>query len=176
MGTLQNREILRLISFSSGSLQRAMMMLGIMPRPVIPAPNAGWAWFVLAGALNIGHQRDMHEQAVMAANLQETWRIASRKGWLSISPVVPPISVMTTSASVFAYGVDEVFDFIGNMRDHLNGFAQIVAVSLFGQHVPVHFSGGQIGKFVEVFVNKPFIMARSRSVSAPSSVTNTSPC
>lgn len=46
------------------------------------------------------------------------------------------------------------------MRDHLDGFAQIVAVSLFGQHVPVHFSGGQIGKFVEVFVNKPFIMAQ----------------
>ena len=26
--------------------------------------------------------------------------MASRNGWLSISPVVPPISVMTTSASV----------------------------------------------------------------------------
>ena len=29
-----------------------------------------------------------------------TCRAASRKGWLSISPVVPPISVMTTSACV----------------------------------------------------------------------------
>ena len=30
-----------------------------------------------------------------------TCRAASRKGWLSMSPVVPPISVMITSAPVF---------------------------------------------------------------------------
>ena len=33
---------------------------------------------------------------------RQTCRAASRKGWLSISPVVPPISVMTTSAFVSA--------------------------------------------------------------------------
>ena len=31
----------------------------------------------------------------------ETWRMASKKGWLSMSPAVPPISVMTTSALDF---------------------------------------------------------------------------
>ena len=29
---------------------------------------------------------------------EDTCLMASRKGWLSISPVVPPISVITTSA------------------------------------------------------------------------------
>ena len=31
---------------------------------------------------------------------REIWRMASRKGWLSMSPMVPPISVMSTSAPV----------------------------------------------------------------------------
>jgi hypothetical protein len=35
--------------------------------------------------------------------------MASRKGWLSMSPVVPPISVMMISAFVFfAYGIMNV--------------------------------------------------------------------
>ena len=46
------------------------------------------------------------------------------------------------------------------MRDYLNRFTQIVAVTFFGQHIPVHLASGQVGKFVEVFVNKPFIMAQ----------------
>ena len=54
-------------------------------------------------AREVGHQRDMDEQAVLAARPPEqTCRMASRKGWDSISPVVPPISVMTTSASGLA--------------------------------------------------------------------------
>ena len=31
---------------------------------------------------------------------REIWRAASIKGWPSMSPMVPPISVMTTSAAV----------------------------------------------------------------------------
>ena len=31
-----------------------------------------------------------------------TWRMASRKGWDSMSPTVPPISQMTTSTSSLA--------------------------------------------------------------------------
>ena len=47
---------------------------------------------------------------------------------------------------LFSNGVDKRFDFIGNMRNNLNGFAQIFPVSLFSKNVPVHFAGGEIGK------------------------------
>ena len=49
--------------------------------------------------------------------------------------------------------VKTAFNFVCNMRNHLHGTAAIVAAAFFLQNGP-----------------------RSRSVSAPSSVTNTSPC
>ena len=107
----------------------------------------GGLGFVLAGALNIGHQRDMHEQAVMAANLQRNLADCLQKGLaFNIAGSAADFGDDHVRIGFFAYGVDEVFDFIGNMRNNLNGFAQIFPVSLFSKNVPVHFAGGEIGK------------------------------
>ena len=54
--------------------------------------------------------------------------------------------------------INKRFDLVGNVRDDLNGFSQIFAVSFLVQDIPVDLSGGQVGIFIEVFVNEPFVM------------------
>jgi hypothetical protein len=45
-----------------------------------------------------------------------------------MSPVVPPISVMTTSRlRLLGEDVDAVLDFVGDVRDDLHGFAEVIA-------------------------------------------------
>lgn len=46
------------------------------------------------------------------------------------------------------------------MRDHLNGGTQVLAPALLVQHVPIDLAGGQVGKAVEILINKAFIVAR----------------
>ena len=50
-----------------------------------------------------------------------------------MSPTVPPISQSMKVDFVFADG-EEIFDLVGDMRDDLDGFAQIIAAAFFFQH------------------------------------------
>ena len=59
------------------------------------------------------------------------WRIASRNGSDSMSPTVPPISVITTSTSLrVGDQLDAVLDLVGDVRDDLDGGAEVVAAAL----------------------------------------------
>jgi hypothetical protein len=46
-------------------------------------------------------QSNMNKQAVFLSDFNRNLADCFQKGWLSISPAVPPISVMTTSALDF---------------------------------------------------------------------------
>ena len=46
------------------------------------------------------------------------------------------------------------------MRNDLHRGAEIRALPLFAQHVPVHFTGGQVGEFVQVFVDKALVVPK----------------
>ena len=39
---------------------------------------------------------------------------------------------------------DELLDFVGHVRDHLHGFAQVVATALFFEHALVDLAGGEV--------------------------------
>ena len=89
-----------------------------------------------------------------------TWRMASRKGWDSMSPTVPPISVMTTSTSSGGHGVDPALDLVGDVGDDLDRSAQIVAPALPVQNGPVDLAGGDGGVAGQVLVHEPLIVAQ----------------
>ena len=88
--------------------------------------------------------------------------MASRKGWLSISPMVPPISVMTTSAFVCSpTAINEALDLIGDMGDHLHGAAagtplDAPCCSTFQYTLPVV----RLEYLIQVLVDEPLIMAQ----------------
>ena len=78
------------------------MMSGEMPRPRSSLTEC-WVGLLLGS-----FEPEMNGTSVTWMNRQlrrptsaATWRMASRNGCDSMSPVVPPISVMTTSAEVY---------------------------------------------------------------------------
>ena len=55
--------------------------------------------------------------------------------------------------------IDVALDLVGNVGDDLHGLAQISALTLLVQDVPVDLAGGQVRVFVQVFVDEALIMA-----------------
>ena len=72
-----------------------------------------------------------------------SWRIASKNGRPSMSPTVPPISHEHEVEALVAVA-DEILDRVGDVRDHLDGGAEIVAAPLLGDDVLVDAAGGDV--------------------------------
>jgi hypothetical protein len=62
------------------------------------------------------------------------WRIASRNGRPSMSPVVPPISVIARPAARLSARRRCALDLVRDVRDHLHGLAEVVAAPLLLDH------------------------------------------
>ncbi len=77
-----------------------------------------------------------------------SWRIASRNGSDSISPTVPPISQITTSAGDCSDGARHAahggLDLIGHVRNHLHGFSQVIAAPLARNDLLVDAPAGEV--------------------------------
>ena len=99
--TLQNMAILSRMDWSMGSSHRATMISGLMPMERSSFTEC-WVGLDLCSPelLMYGTRVTWMNRQFPFPTSRETWRMASRKGWLSMSPVVPPISVITTSAEV----------------------------------------------------------------------------
>ena len=65
------------------------------------------------------------------------WRYASRNGNPSMSPVVPPISVINTSHGMIhpdEPGAAARLDLVGDMRNYLHRLAEIIAAPFPSEH------------------------------------------
>jgi hypothetical protein len=71
---------------------------------------------------------------------------------------------------------DGVLDLVGDVRDDLDGAPEVVAAPLLVDDREVDLAGGPVAVARGHHAGEPLVVPRSRSVSAPSSVTNTSPC
>ena len=60
-----------------------------------------------------------------------------------MSPVVPPISVMTTSYFALVRNFANArLDFVGDVRNHLHGFAEVIAAALFQDDAFINLAAG----------------------------------
>ena len=88
------------------------------------------------------------------------WRIASRNGSDSMSPTVPPISVMTTSTSLgLGDQPDALLDLVGDVRDDLDGAAEVVAAALAPDDRVVDAAGGDVRRARRVRVREALVVA-----------------
>ena len=60
-----------------------------------------------------------------------------------MSPTVPPISHSTKSKSLVAVA-DEILDRVGDVRNDLDGGAEIIAAPLLGDDVLIDAAGGDV--------------------------------
>ena len=56
--------------------------------------------------------------------------------------------------------VKPAFDLIGDMRDHLHCAAAVIAVPFLLQDGPVHFTGGDVGVFIQTFIDKALVVSQ----------------
>ena len=60
---------------------------------------------------------------------------------------------------MLANSVNESLDFVSDVRDYLNSVSEIFAAAFFVQNVPIDLACGKIGKLIQVFVNKAFVVS-----------------
>ena len=99
-GTLQNKAILSLICWSSGCSLLQTIISGWIPMPCSSLTLA------CVGFVFISWEAESHGISVtwikMAFSCPTScwnWRMDSKNGWLSISPTVPPTSIMAIRVS-----------------------------------------------------------------------------
>ena len=87
-------------------------------------------------------------------------RMASRNGSPSMSPMVPPISMMTTSrAAPAAISRMRRLDFVGDMRDDLDGLAEIIAAAFLLDDLGIDLAAGEVVEPREDGVGEALVMA-----------------
>lgn len=113
----------------------------------------------LARGADVGQQRDVHDEHVVAADLvadladglQERQRldVADRAADLGDDDV----------DVVGRHAADAVLDLVGDVRDDLDGVAEVLAAPLLGDDLRVDLAGGHVGGPVEVHVEEALVVA-----------------
>ncbi len=117
----------------------------------------------LAGRTDVGHQRDVDEEAVVAADvvaglpggLEERQRLDVADGAADLGD--HDVDALPTIGSR-AHGEDPLLDLVGDVRDHLHGVAEVVAAALLGDHRRVDLPGRHVGDLAEVGVEEPLVV------------------
>ena len=81
-------------------------------------------------------------------------------GWDSMSPTVPPISVMITSGSRRLIGLQPhaALDLVGDVRDDLHGVAEVLAAALARDHLRVDLPGRDVRGLAELDVEEALVV------------------
>ena len=115
---------------------------------------------VFVGAGDVGHQYDMDIAAVLGALLQTDLTDGLQEG-LALDVAGGAADLGDDDVRLGALGqiIDIALDLVGDVGDDLHGLAQISALTLLVQDVPVDLAGGQVRVFVQIFVDEALIMA-----------------
>ena len=99
-----------------------------------------------AGCADIRDEGDVDVQHVVAADFLLDLADSFQEGQaFDIADGAADFRNDDVGVVVVAYAVHALFDFIGNMRDNLNGMAQIIAAPFFLQDGPVNLAGRNVG-------------------------------
>ena len=113
----------------------------------------------LAGGGDVRHIGQVHVQGVLAAQigahladgLQERQRFDVAHGAADLDD---------GDVRVGRAFVHLQLDFVGDVRDHLHGAAQVVAAALLGDHGLVYLTGGEVVAFLHLRVDEALVVAQ----------------
>ena len=129
------------------------------PLELIDAVLGGFG-FRLTGSVEIRHKGAVDIKHVLGADFpfHLTDGFQKRLGF-DITDGTADFGNDHIGVSFFSRTQDAFFDFIGHMRNHLNGAAEIIAAAFFFQHGVINFAAGGITVFGKIDINKTFIVA-----------------
>ena len=114
---------------------------------------------VLAGTFDVRHQRHVDEQAVLAPLLDRDLPDGlDERLRLDVTGRSADLRDDDLRVCLLPDPVDEILDLVGDVRDDLDRAAQVIAAPLFVEHFPVDLAGGDVGVFVEVFIDESLIV------------------
>jgi len=118
--------------------------------------------FQLAGGADIRHEGEMNIDAILPAGFKtklangfekrQTLNVADGAADFGDDDVI--------IVAVMVRGVDDAFlDFVGDVRNDLHGFAEIIAAALFGDDGVINLAGGGVVLLRHVDVDEALVMA-----------------
>src|SRR3954452_10054291 len=119
----------------------------------------------LTGRADVGHQGDVQEEAVVAADvlthltggLEEGQRLDVPDGAADLGDHhVGAVAVLGVGVG---HRPDAGLDLVGDVGDHLYGVAEVVAAALLGDHAGVDLAGGDVGALAQLPVEEPLVVA-----------------
>ena len=114
---------------------------------------------VLFRAVQVGDYCHVDEQAVFASHFQRNLAHGlDERLRFDIAYGAAYFGYDHVGVGMLAHIVYEFFYFVGDVRDDLYGVTQIFAAAFFVEHVPVYFTGCEVGILVQVFVYKTLVM------------------
>ena len=115
---------------------------------------------VLVAPPQKGDQSDVNKAGVLPALLQaDLPRGLQKRLAFNVAGCAADFRNDDVGPGFLADAVNKVLDFLCNVRDDLHGLAEVFAPPLLVQHVPVHFTGGQVGIPVQILVDEALIVA-----------------
>ena len=115
---------------------------------------------VLIGAGDVRHQHHMDEAAVLLALLEAHLTDGLEEG-LALDVAGGAADLGNDHIGLGGRGqiVDIALDLVGDVGDDLDGLAEVSALTLLVQHVPVDLAGGEVRILVQVLVDEALVMA-----------------
>ena len=113
----------------------------------------------LAGRADVGQQRDVQEEAAVPADLvpdladrlQERQRLDVADGAADLGDHHVDVGP--------GHLQDPRLDLVGDVRDDLDGVAEVLAAPLLGDHAGVDLAGGDVGRAAQLGVEEPLVVA-----------------
>jgi hypothetical protein len=114
----------------------------------------------LAGRADERHQGHVDERAAVAADLvpQLADCLEERQG-LDVADRSADLDDLHVRLLGLRERADPLLDLVGDVRDHLDRLAQVVAPPLLGQDARVHGAGREVGSTVQILIEEPLVVA-----------------
>ena len=116
---------------------------------------------VFVRAAQEGNQGYMDKEAVLCAYLQGNLPHGFQKRLgFNVTNGAADFCNDHIGIGFLCHGIHKFLDFVGDVGNHLHGGTQVFAAALLIQHVPVDLAGGEIGVFIQIFINEAFIVTQ----------------
>ena len=112
----------------------------------------------LAGRGNIGHQRQMHEEAARLAQLIGELPDRFEEGQ-ALNVTDGAAHLDQHEIILVGVGDDRFLDGVGDMRNHLDGGTEIIAAPFLGDHLGIEPPRGPVVRLVGVLTGEALVMA-----------------
>ena len=114
----------------------------------------------LAGRLDKRHKRDVDEHGVALASFEEVLADGLKKGQaLDVTGRAADLDDGHIGPALRGEFADAGFDFVRDVRNNLDSFAEVITATFSGQHILINLSAGQVVTSPEHTTGEPLVVS-----------------